>query len=581
MVTITTSDSIDILPGETVTIAGAAVAGYNGAFEVATVDPANDIFTYVDSINNGPAKLNLPPDAGGSTEFITTAATTIYNAATPNGNVWLNAQDGTFAYTPNPGFTGTDSFTYQAVDAASNTPSANTTVTLFVGGDLYIPQTGIGSNTTKIGSQIVVPVNILDPNPSNSGGLGNVTIGINYDPAVFDPNNITVNEGSVNTAAGWTQFTSNTNTPGQIVITTSDTGGATPIYTSVGGSLAFITFNVIGLPTSAAGTTVINLSAVVPRPSQIDTLPANVPNALPMAFAAADNTNFNGSPGPDDGLVALAPRTPLAYNASANPGVTAYTLRYDAASGNVELINSANTASILASAAPGNTSAITITGHSGGSDTLTIDYSGGYFTVPGGISFNGGGAGTLNIQGGSFLTTTDNASGPGAGTLVLHPNTDPDTTVTYSGLAPINISSSLGNVIMNLPANAPDAVLKGSANAGMETITATANSFESLNFNNPTGTLTINGAAGGTHKLIVQSLNPSFDANLAINLKGSSDDVDFDKPLDLPGHKTINVAAKTINFNAAVSAGSVQTSATTLNINTTAVATSQALVPPR
>ncbi len=305
VVTITTSATINISPGEAVTISGVSTSGYNGTFEVATTDPISNTFTYLDSVNNGPPILNLQPDPGGITETATTFAATIYSGNTAHGQIWLNALDGTFAYTPDAGFTGRDSFTYRDVDAASNTPSANTNVTLYVGGVLNIPQTGLGSKTTDIGGQVVVPVNILDPNPVNSGGLGNVTIGINYDPTVFDPNNITINEGDVNTAGGWTAFTANTNVPGQIVITTSEAGGPPPIYTSLGGSLAVITFNVIGLPSSPTGTTVVNISANVPQTSEIDVTSTDNPVVLPMVFPAADNLNFNGAPGPDDGLVQL------------------------------------------------------------------------------------------------------------------------------------------------------------------------------------------------------------------------------------------------------------------------------------
>ena len=45
-----------------------------------------------------------------------------------------------------------------------------------------------------------------------------------------------------------------TGEPIVIASTTSDTGGPPPIFTQTGGSLAFITFTVIGLPANGAGT---------------------------------------------------------------------------------------------------------------------------------------------------------------------------------------------------------------------------------------------------------------------------------------------------------------------------------------
>ena len=309
VVTITTAGPNNFTPGESISISGVNTSGYDGTFEIATVDPATNSFTYVDSVNNGFPIVFLQPDPGGDTEVATTASTTIYHAATAHGQIWLNALDGTFAYTPTANYTGTDSFTYEAVDAASNTASDNTTVTIYVGGVLNIPQTGLGSTTTGVGGQIVVPVNILNPNPVNSGGLDEVVISINYDASVFDPNNIAMNEGSVNGLGGWTQFSVNTNVSGQIIITTSDIGGPPLIFSTTGGTLATITFNVIGLPDSATGTTVVNLSAVSPTTSKVLVDAAEDPVALQLTFPVADNLNFNGAPGADDGLVQLKPRT--------------------------------------------------------------------------------------------------------------------------------------------------------------------------------------------------------------------------------------------------------------------------------
>ena len=321
VVTVSTSHADNFMPGQAIIISGVGTSGYNSPtvggvtipFEIATVDPVNQLFTYVNSVSNGIPVMGLGPDAGGAGAFASTpAATTIYSANTPNGTVSLNSADGTFAYTPSPGYTGTDTFTYQSVDAASNTASANTTVTIYVGGVLNMPQVGLGSATAAIGDTVVVPVNILNPNVVNSGGLGNVTIAINYDPTVFDgvTNVPIVSEGDVNSFAGWGAFTSNTNTAGQIIITSSDTGGPPPIFSTTGGALAFITFTVIGFPSNAngpggTGTTVINLASAVPQTSQLDVIATGTPVSLPMAFAPLDNTDFNGAPGVDDGLVIL------------------------------------------------------------------------------------------------------------------------------------------------------------------------------------------------------------------------------------------------------------------------------------
>jgi VCBS repeat-containing protein len=51
-------------------------------------------------------------------------------SSTPNGSLSL-ASDGSFSYTPNAGFTGSDTFTYQASDGSL---SDSATVTITIGG---------------------------------------------------------------------------------------------------------------------------------------------------------------------------------------------------------------------------------------------------------------------------------------------------------------------------------------------------------------------------------------------------------------------------------------------------------------
>ena len=71
-----------------------------------------------------PGVLGNDSDADGD------PITAVQDSSAGNGNAVLNA-DGSFTYTPNAGFTGTDSFTYHAVD--SNGANSNVaTVTIEV-----------------------------------------------------------------------------------------------------------------------------------------------------------------------------------------------------------------------------------------------------------------------------------------------------------------------------------------------------------------------------------------------------------------------------------------------------------------
>src|SRR4029077_1680346 len=160
------------------------------------------------------------------------------------------ALDGSFSYTPDPNFTGTDTFTYQAVDAISNTPSTTATVTIQVGGLVSIPQNL--TIATATGSTVKVPVNIANPDPVNSGGLVTVTIGVNYDKTKFTVTKVDI--GSVLSGAGWRTFVPNFATAGRVDITASG-----PAITSTkGGDLADITLQIV--PATANGTSVVNLA---------------------------------------------------------------------------------------------------------------------------------------------------------------------------------------------------------------------------------------------------------------------------------------------------------------------------------
>src|SRR5581483_9850054 len=93
---------------------------------------------------------------------------------------------------------------------------------------------------------------------------------------------------------------------------------------------------------------------------------------------------------------------------------------------------------------------------------------------------------------------TSDASGPGAGDLVFHPSTGGDTTITYSNLSPISISSSANNVTINLPAGVSDGVLQNTGVPGVEKVSSASSEFESMTFVDPSGTIQVNAPDGLT-----------------------------------------------------------------------------------
>ena len=83
----------------------------------------------------------------------------------------------------------------------------------------------------------------------------------------------------------------------------------------------------------------------------------------------------------------------------------------------------------------------------GGNDTLTVDFGGGNPIPVNGMLFNGGGgANTLNLQGGSFETEDHNSSGPGAGSIGIEGRF-----LSFQGLLPVNDTVAVGNYTFDLP----------------------------------------------------------------------------------------------------------------------------------
>ncbi|MCP4361868.1 MAG: tandem-95 repeat protein [Chloroflexi bacterium] len=70
-----------------------------------------------------------PGVLGNDTDADSGALTAVLNTTTSDGNLTLNA-NGSFIYVPDPGFSGSDSFTYRASDGNSNSNVATVTITV-------------------------------------------------------------------------------------------------------------------------------------------------------------------------------------------------------------------------------------------------------------------------------------------------------------------------------------------------------------------------------------------------------------------------------------------------------------------
>lgn len=87
---------------------------------------------------------------------------------TANGTLVQNA-DNTFTYTPNPGFTGADSFTYTIRDSGNLTSTATVTITVTQATNQII---GTNGNDNLLGTNRVDTILALAGNDTLNGGLG-------------------------------------------------------------------------------------------------------------------------------------------------------------------------------------------------------------------------------------------------------------------------------------------------------------------------------------------------------------------------------------------------------------------------
>lgn len=130
----------------------------NVATVTLTVHPVNDAPT---AQNDGyytdeDTPLTIDASAGvlsNDTDIDSSSLSAILVTNASNGSVTFNA-DGSFIYTPNANFHGSDSFTYKASDGAAN--SAVATVTLTIGGVNDAPTAGNNAYSTNEDTQLLI-----------------------------------------------------------------------------------------------------------------------------------------------------------------------------------------------------------------------------------------------------------------------------------------------------------------------------------------------------------------------------------------------------------------------------------------
>ncbi len=204
--------------------------------------------------------------------------------------------------------------------------------------------------------------------------------------------------------------------------------------------------------------------------------------------------------------------------------------------------NNGSTIDCDASVAPctnGGTASVTIDGTAftgsilinglGGNDQLTVDFGGGNMGNP--ITFTGGnpvvavGGDRLVLTGGGlFANSVHTATGAGAGNVAITGNS----TVAYTGLEPVTDATTVANRTFILPDGGSTCNLADGAGATMDWTNSAGVGFESINFTNPTVSLTIIGGAGSDIiNVNSMDMNGPYAGSLTITANAGTDDVTF------------------------------------------------------
>ncbi|MCA6555247.1 MAG: hypothetical protein IM583_01050, partial [Pseudanabaena sp. M114S2SP2A07QC] len=183
-------------------------------------------------------------------------------------------------------------------------------------------------------------------------------------------------------------------------------------------------------------------------------------------------------------------------------------------------------------------------GAANNNDTFIFSATG---NLSGTVDGNIGGFDTLEIDGGKYAKANYVATSPDAGTITLDSKL-----ITYAGLEPIIDRTVVSNRIFTATASADNIVL-AKYNDGTNIISSSNNTFESVVFLNPSGSLTIN-AGSGDDTITINSVDNSFLGSLIINGENGRDSVSFAQNLSLNGGSlTATVETITVNSNIVIS----------------------------
>jgi uncharacterized repeat protein (TIGR01451 family) len=142
----------------TVTVAGGSGQTMSDTF-VLNVTAVNDAPQAVNdsysTSENTPLNVTAPGVLSNDTDVDNSTLTAVKVSNPSNGSVALNS-NGSFLYTPNAGFSGTDSFTYKANDGSADSNTATVSITVNEGGTLAFSSTTYAADESAANAIITI-----------------------------------------------------------------------------------------------------------------------------------------------------------------------------------------------------------------------------------------------------------------------------------------------------------------------------------------------------------------------------------------------------------------------------------------
>ena len=211
----------------------------------------------------------------------------------------------------------------------------------------------------------------------------------------------------------------------------------------------------------------------------------------------------------------------------------------------------------------------------GGDDTFTVDFSGGNFNVP--INYEGGsqtGGDILALAGGgTFDNVTHNFTNKNDGSVSVSGNG----LISYTGLEPIIDNLNVNDRVFNYTGAAETITLNAGGSLDNQIVSTLG---ESVDFNNPNTSLTINtevDGGSGADVVNIEGVSAGFDADLAVN-GGSDDNINFQTNPTNIGNGSFEVNGQTVSVTQNIttaSAGAISlTASKNITVNSSAIVSS-------